>query len=950
MKVATLFFCLLFPIAAQSAGILRGVVTDQSGAVVPGATIRLIPESGEPRETQSGPNGSYVFTGLPPANYSVQAAATGLGQASPAIVRIASGEATLNLVLHVLVESQQVTVTDTVAPEVTTDPTRSASAQVLREDALESLSDDADDLITDLQMLAGPSAGPSGGQIFIDGFTAGDGTLPNKDSIREVRINQNPFSPEFDTLGTGHIEILTKPGAEQFHGAFAFTGGNDALNSRNPFATEKAPFVLKDYNGSASGKINSRGSFSMSFDDRHIRSGQVIHAITLDPAMFAIVSPFTDVQVSPMHRLYLGPRIDYQINSKNTLTVRYEPNLNTSNNTGVGTFTLASQAYRTRLMEHPVSVIETALLGSNTVNETRFQFRHQNSTQEPDSTAPSIIVSSAFAGGGASAGLRDYIHHHYEVQNYTTHTAGAHTIKFGARVRAVSIKDTSEQGFNGTYTFGGAYAPVLDENNQPVVPGIVCNINSPAAGCATISSIEQYRRTLLFQQLKMTPQQIRLLGGGASGFSINTGNPILYTGGADAGLFFGDDWKMRPNLTVSLGARYEVQENISDHCDFAPRIALAWAPGSSKQTPATVIRAGFGIFYDRFSEQSVLIAQRFDGANQRQYSVINPDTFPAIPALASLALGTQAIHTIASNLRAPYLLQSSVGIERQLPRKTTVAVTYINSHGLHELRTRNINAPLPGTYTGVAGSGVFPFPGRGPIYEMESAGLYNQNQLITTVNTRVNEKILLTGTYTLGYTRSNTDGLNTFPANQYSLAGEYGPAFNDIRNRVTIGGSITTKWKLQWSPLIVLQSGMPFNIITSQDIYGTTILSARPGIAPAPGPGVVSTSYGLLDPHPQPGEEILPRNFGRGPGQQVVNLKIARTIRFGARSGAKEGRYALTFSLSARNALNHLNPGPINGNINSPLFGHPNQLASGSGAYADNANNRRLELQARFAF
>src|SRR5262249_30066148 len=150
------------------------------------------------------------------------------------------------------------------------------------------------------------------------------------------------------------------------------------------------------------------------------------HAITLDPATFAVISPFTSVVVSPISRLYLAQRIDYQINSKNTLTVRYEPNLNTSKNSGVGTFTIASQAYDTRLMEHPLSIIETALIGNTTINETRFQFRHQNSAQDPASAAPSIIVASAFAGGGASAGLHDYIHHHYEVQNYTTRTSGAY--------------------------------------------------------------------------------------------------------------------------------------------------------------------------------------------------------------------------------------------------------------------------------------------------------------------------------------------------------------------------------------------------------------------------------------------------------------------------------------------------------------------------------------------
>jgi len=953
VKIALLFCCLAAcgHLTGQSTGTLRGIVTDPSGAAIPGAVITVTGENGQVRSVTSMAEGNYVLSGLPPGSYSVEASTAGFAQARPAPIVIEGGEITLNLALHIRGEAQQVTVTESSTPVVSIDPTQSASAQVLGGDALDSISDDADDMLTDLQNLAGPAAGLNGPQIFIDGFTAGDGALPSKDAIREVRINQNPFAPEFDTLGTGHIEILTKPGTDQLRGSAYYTYGNEALNSRNPYAAEKASFDLKDVGGNISGPINKHGSFSLDLDKRNIDNGEVISAVTLNPSTL-VATPFTGVAVSPLRHLYLGARLDYQLNSKNTLIVRYEPNYNSSTNAGIGTFTLASEAYRSSLMEHSVQATETALLGTNTVNETRFQYRHQNSAQTPESDAPSIFVASSFNGGGASAGLHDYLHHHYEVQNYTTHTSGAHIWKFGARLRAVSIVDKSEQNFNGAYTFGGAYAPVLDSDNQPVAPGIVCNAQAPAAGCATISSIEQYRRTLLFQQMGYSPALIRQLGGGATEFAINTGDPVVYVGGADIGLFVGDDWKVKPNLTLSLGARYETQENIRDRSDIAPRIAFAWAPGRSGQpAPATVIRGGFGMFYDRFSEQNVLIAQRYNGVNQQQYLVINPDTFPAIPSLAGLSSSVDAIHTISSNLVAPRLLQSSIGVERQLPAKTTLAVTYINSHGLHELRTRNINAPLPGTYNGVPGSGVYPFPAEGPIYEMESAGLYNQNQLVTNVNTRINPKISLIGTYSLSYARSNTDGLNTFPANQYDLAGEYGPAANDVRNRVSIGGSITTRWKLQWSPFIIFQSGLPFNIVTSQDIYGDTVLTARPGFATSSTPGAILTSYGWLDPDPSPGEVLVPRNYGRGPGQEIVNLRLARTFRFGApRQGAQEGHYALTFSISARNLLNHVNPGPIIGNINSPLFGQANQLAAGSGAYADSANNRRLELQARFAF
>ena len=227
-----------------------------------------------------------------------------------------------------------------------------------------------------------------------------------------------------------------------------------------------------------------------------------------------------------------------------------------------------------------------------------------------------------------------------------------------------------------------------------------------------ITSIERYRRTLLLQQLGYTPATIRALGGGATQFTINTGTAELAVHQVDAGIFVGDEWRVRPNFTLNLGLRYEAQTNIHDWRDLAPRLAFAWAPGgSAKKRAKTVLRAGFGIFYDRFALGNTLTAQRFNGLVQQQFVVPNPDFFPNVPDPATLQgyRSTQVVQQISARIRAPYILQSAVTIERQLPANTTMAVTYTNSHALHLLRSEDINAPLPGTYNpGVANSGVFP--------------------------------------------------------------------------------------------------------------------------------------------------------------------------------------------------------------------------------------------------
>src|ERR1700749_672012 len=126
-------------------------------------------------------------------------------------------------------------VTDEAAAALSVDPAANAGAIVIQGKDLEALSDDPDELQSDLQALAGPSAGPNGGEIYIDGFTGG--TLPPKSSIREIRINQNPFSAQYDKLGYGRIEVFTKPGTDEYHGQFYLMGNDSVFNTSNPFAS-----------------------------------------------------------------------------------------------------------------------------------------------------------------------------------------------------------------------------------------------------------------------------------------------------------------------------------------------------------------------------------------------------------------------------------------------------------------------------------------------------------------------------------------------------------------------------------------------------------------------------------------------------------------------------------------------------------------------------------------
>jgi hypothetical protein len=335
-------------------------------------------------------------------------------------------------------------------------------------------------------------------------------------------------------------------------------------------------------------------------------------------------------------------------------------------------------------------------------------------------------------------------------------------------------------------------------------------------------------------------------------------------------------------------------------------------------------------------------------------------------------------------------METALSVERQLPYNTTFSLSYIGARTLHVLRSRNINAPLPGT-------GVRPFGNVGNIFQYESSGRFNQNQLIVNFNNRFSRKMSLFGNYVLNYANGDTDGVNTFPANQYDLSTEYGRSAIDVRHRFSLGGSINAPWKIRLSPFIIANSGRPFNITTGRDTNGDTLFTERPAVAAdLAKPGTVITRFGAFDPNPLPGQAIIPRNFGNGPGFFNVNLRVSRTFGFGPeiattpRGGAGSGggrgggrggggrggggrggggrggggfsgggdgegantRYSLVLSVNVQNLLNHTNLGNPIGNLSSPLFGQSNTTSGGFGTGGGNqsAGNRRMEFQARFTF
>ena len=925
MNCSKLVLLTILLTAPASAIEIRGRVTDESQALVPGAKVIIAGPA--KRTTVSNSQGEYRFPDLPPGRYTVTATAPQL-TLPPLTFSLATEPLTLNLVLKISLGTQTLNV-DGAANAVVADTRNNPAALVLRGDDLEALSDKPEDLAADLMALAGPSAGPNGGAIFVDGFSGGN--LPSKDSIREIRINQNPFAPENDRVGYGTIEIFTKPGSDQFKGALYYNFADASLNTRNPYAARKAPFRLHEYGGNFGGPLGKQSSFFVDLRRDDIDNGAVINGTVID-RNGTIVNPYTDVLRIPQQRLSISPRADWQLGQSHTLTARYTFLEAGVDNSGVGSFNLPERGLEARGTAHTAQLTDTWIVNARAINETRFQFFRLASSNRPYAAGPAIQVLGAFNGGGAPLGNSSDTRHSFELQNYTSLNRGLHTVRFGLRVRGEFADTHTLNNFNGTFTFGGSSSGV--------------------------SSIEQYRRTLL-----------GLAGGGATQFTLTAGQPGLAKNQVDAGLFAGDDWRARPNLTVSYGLRYERQTNLSDRANLAPRFAFAWAPGQGKTNAKGVLRAATGLFYDRFGLANTINATRYDGQIQQQYVIANPDFFPRLPTPAQLAAArtAQIIQRLNPSLRALRLWQSAAGYDRELRQGTTLSLTYAFARGEHLLRSR----ALPG-----------------PVFEAQSTGIYRQHQWIASLNSRLNSKVSVFGSYVLNRARGNTDGIGTFPANPFTDVGEYGPAATDIRQRANIGGTLVA-WKgLRLNPLFTAETGPPFDITVGRDLYGTTLFNGRPALATDPAKlGVIATNrYGLLDPNPAANHPTIGRNYGRGPGSILLNLRLSRTFAFGlgegreaptnipgggerragdagvfapgtgvAAGGARTSRkYNVTIGLSIRNLLNHTNPGPLIGNLTSPLFGQANQPAGAAvptgTTFSESANNRRLELQMRFTF
>ena len=1001
------------PAAAQNVGSVRGTVTDPSAAVVPNAKV-VATGNGVTRTVNSDGQGRYTLPNMPPGKYNIRADASGFVTFTKSDVDVPAGQASaLDIALQIATESAQVSVNDQSTAALSLDSSSNVSALVLRDADIDALPDDPDDLQSDLEALAGPAAGPNGAQFFIDGFSGGQ--LPPKSSIREIRINSNPFSSEFDAPGFGRIEILTRPGTDNFHGQVSVNYGNKVFDTRNPLLTgTQPPYNNTQLNANLGGPITKKSSFFFDFQRRAINEDALINAVVLNSSLAQV--PYNAAYRTPNALWRISPRVDYAINQNNTLTIRYN-HTQSSNEGGVGGFSLPTQETQSYQRNNNVQITETAVLGTVAVDETRFQFQdnHTDAVGLGDFAIPGITVASAFSSGGAPYTANNNINKAFELHNILTTTRGKHALKMGFRARQTDTSNRTDGNFNGSYTFN----PPTPASGLPLCPN-------------SVTSLDVYQQAELMLSEGVPMSTILTQGCGPSQLTLSSGIPYQQARQFDLGVFVQDDWRLMPNLTINAGLRYETQNNISDHLDLGPRLGLAWAPGAKGKTASkTVVRAGYGIFFTRFPVGNTLNTLRYDGATQTNY-VINagapkasaalifypnlpPGCAEAPPSAACVALlqvQNQAIYTTDSSLRTPYMGQLALGVDRQLPGRTQLSINYVNTRGVHVLRQRDINAPIgyigppPGSTVPVD-PGVRPFAGSnvpgadGDIYQYETSGIFKQTQLTINANTRLNSHFQVQGYYVFGEAHTNVNG---FPMDQYNTSLDWGRANFDVRNRGYFGGTIGLPFRLNLNPFMTMQSGAPFNITTGQAFEGDGIFNARPYFATcADAVWNYSSKFGPSYCFSPTGSQLIPINYGHGPAQFSLNLRLSRTWGWGERAGGANPnpngggngfpggrgggggfggggrggggfggggggrggfgnfgggntgkRYNLTATVTARNAFNHVNYASPIGVLGSPFFGESTALNNGGGAgFGGNngaAGNRKVEIQLRFQF
>ena len=861
----------------QSTGALSGTVEDSSGQVIVGANVKLRNlTTGQEFWTSSDEEGFFRFKGLATGQYTLTATQPGFKTTDLPVNVEERGDNQIRVPLQVAAEAQSVRVS---ASDMTM-PLASQNIDVVELDRhwMENLpSKEADPLAVPSLFVSPAATGTLGPMILVDGVESSALEVPVT-SIKRIVVNKTPYSAEFARPGRGRIEVFTRKGDRRvFHGNLTFLDRNSALDARNAFAQVRPPSQREISEAELDGPLGQRARFLVA--GRYFTSddSSIIHAQT-PTGLFV-----QNVDV-PEHNTRLFGRFEFDLTSQNTLTLIYKFKNKTQHNQGIRSFDLPERATDFSIHENEVKLFDRAILSPRFINDLRMSYKDEPQQTTSLSTQQATIVLGAFNSGGAQIAQQQE-EKAGSIQDVATVVWGRQTISFGGGARPRYFYVTDSSNFGGTFTF-----PSLASYS----PGQPCPLLP--APCPEL-------------------------------FTMNVGNPRVSFAQNEYFSFLQDEVQVRPSFSLSLGLRYEWQSNVDYYRNFAPRVALAYAPGRGP----TVLRAGFGVFYDRQPDIMMHQAALYDGTQGHQIAVMNPGyPVPFNPASPP----PPSVLRIAQGIRPPYLMQASVAVERKLGRgKNFLALDYTTVRGMSLYRTRNINAPLPGTSTP-------PDPNFLDIDQFESSGRSRSHSLTLSFQTELRNRLNLLGQYIFSKSMDDTSGFASMPANNYDLGPEYGRSDYDRRHRFNLIGTYRFHRGFRAGTVVNLNSGIPFNITTGLLNNGDLVPTARPpgvGRNTGNGPGYASLDFRLS-------KRFI---FRRSEGPNANALPAARNrlaglAGVGGESGQSgEGRVSqFEIAIDAFNTFNHTNFKNYVGTLTSPFFGHANAASP----------PRQLQLSARYHF
>jgi hypothetical protein len=886
---------------------LTGTVLDATGAIISGASVSL--DNG--KAVTSGSDGRFRFACENPGEHHLRITAESFAAKNLAI------DLPLRKPLNAVLQPEEVQTTVDVGADSSdgASPTSAGPSQTISGDRLKSLADDPDDLLRELQQMAAASGGnPGNTTISVDGFQDSS-KLPPKSSIAYIKINPDLFSAEYRNppFDGGRVEVYTKPGQKVYHGALFATNGSPWMNARDPFSTSKAPLGKQRYGFEFSGPITRKGSdFTMTLEHRSIDNYGVVNAVTLDDNGNQVS---TLSNVATPQRLWIGTaRMDWQLGPKNTFIASYSANVNHLQNVGVGGISLASTGYDSQQYEHVLRFTNVTTASAKLMHEARLSLKWDGENDAPNSTDPQVAVAGAFTGGGATLGAQRLHEFAIEADDDAILSTKNHLLKFGTQLFIYNEHDTLTTNFNGTYTFGGGTAPVLDAQGN-ALPGQT----------ETITGLEQYRRALL-----------NLPGGAPTAFSNVAGTPQVNFTQVEDALFIQDNWKLRSNLHLAVGMRYFLQNNPNTYNGATPRAGINWSPDKKATWN---LHAHAGLFTDRYSPSEYAEMRRMDGVHRITSTIYNPACAAVDDTTSSCnpftgATPIQSLRTLSPHFNNLTFAIENLGVNKALPHGWNLSADVYSARIWNFARSENINSPLNDSPFGPR-----PGPANLNILQAQNSGQGGGNvQFVGLEQHKLKYVQFFVGAVRVNVFDDTNNSVFYTPQSSTSDAGEMARRAGNALWNVFGNGMLHLPEKLELSGNLRMMGDAPYDITTGFDNNGDGDFNDRPQYARPGDPNAIATPFGLLVASGA-GAGVFPRDKGRMPWQAYLDTNLQRAFKLTKNTKADHPQ-TLAVNLREANLLNHTNVTQVGGVLGSPLFGVP---------YAAD-NGRRIEAGLRYSF